>query len=105
MTPWVHPFATIRVSLAPIRELFLLPRSACFPQHAAFLQRLAQQVLHLAVDRAQLRLREALDLGPELRVDPEQVRLALGHRGLRYRACRCSRSAACRARSRAPPSS
>ena len=54
-------------------------------------ERLAQQVLDLGVDAAQVALGEALELDPHLRVEAEQERLLLGHAdgAVSCTACRC----------------
>src|SRR5690242_5567541 len=72
--PAVPPPQRARAS-SSFRSSLLAPLPA---HHAAASERLAQEILHLPVGRAQLRLREALDLGPELRVDPQQVGFPLG---------------------------
>src|SRR5258706_15037961 len=85
-SPWItHPYDSIDPPISGLARLACRGR----PGDAALVERFAQQILDLAIGRAQLRLRETLDLGPELRVDPQQVRLALGHRRIKCRASRC----------------
>ena len=60
---------------------FVLDRHPGARPHAAPRQRIAQQELDLRVRAAQIRLREALDLGPESGIDAQQEGLLGGHGG------------------------
>jgi len=71
-------------------------------QAPLLLQSPAQNELDLRVEAAQIVARPPLQAVEHRTVDPEQEGLALGHRVPIDRACRCSRPAAPRGRSRAP---
>src|SRR5258706_14244534 len=88
--------ATPKTAMAKPRMTFIRPPLSSLPRlprrrglDAALGEHFAQKVLHLAIDRTQLRLREPLDLRPQLGIDSQQVGLALAHRTLRCRASPC----------------